>query len=76
MKKREWRRDVLANGTGGGTGNQSENLIGGESSGGQPVDPVPGPAIIAGRSSDSKAQRLLIAKLRGFENLEVTEIPR
>lgn len=63
MKKRWGRGDVLANGTGGGAGDQSQNLIGGDSSGRQPVHPVPGPTttttfIVARGSSDSKGYRL------------------
>ena len=58
MKKSGGRRYELVNGTGGGAGNQPENFIGGESSGGQPLHPVPGCAIITGGSSSSEGYLL------------------
>lgn len=65
MKKRGGRGDILANGTGGGAGDQPQNLIRRYCSPRQPVHPIPGPtttavttSFVARRSSDSKAYLL------------------
>ena len=47
VKKREGLGHVLANGARGGSGDQPQDLVGGQSSDGQPVHPVPGPTIVA-----------------------------